>query len=195
MTQARPKKLAAWRAFIGKHPGVVLIGALLMIGLAGALLALQTRRPPPPIGKSYFYDLSTGALFVADDTRVPPIMAPSGKRSADGKPTGVRAYVFSTGDCAEVSKRFIGYLEMYTPRAQATLLSRMAEVTGQRTLPATTPSDPQHDPEQDPVVSGRLLSVPGSKQWFSVTSDEGMAIVSDAKGKTPNPLFAQPCVP
>jgi hypothetical protein len=32
-----------------------------------------------------------------------------------------RAYVFSCSGCGDESKRFIGYLEMYTPQAKAAL--------------------------------------------------------------------------
>lgn len=81
---------------------------------AGILLYWQLR--PAPLGviqkTDWYYDLQAGKLFVAW-LESPPIEAPSGKLP-DGKPAGVRAYVFSCGDCAVSEERQVLWLETFT---------------------------------------------------------------------------------
>jgi len=59
----------------------------------------------------WFYDLNTKELYIAPRDSKSPTKAPSD----EGKDTmsGVRAYVFSCGECGDESKRFIGYLEKF----------------------------------------------------------------------------------
>jgi hypothetical protein len=66
--------------------------------------------------KGWFYDLNTGKLFVAKSKLIPPIEAPSGPLE-NGKPAGVKAYVFSYKYEPNESERFIGFLETFTPES------------------------------------------------------------------------------
>ncbi len=68
-----------------------------------------TNPAKPRLTGNYYYDLNTGKLFVAATDDFPPIEAPSGP-APDGRKAGVRAYVFSCGDCDDPTKRFIGYV-------------------------------------------------------------------------------------
>lgn len=67
--------------------------------------------------KEWFYDLNTGKLFVAKAGQTPPIEAPSGPLP-DGRPAGVRAYIFSYKYEPNESERFIGFLETVDPNAE-----------------------------------------------------------------------------
>ena len=67
--------------------------------------------------KEWFYDLNTGKLFVAKSGQTPPIGAPSGPLP-DGRPAGVRAYVFSYSYELNEAERFIGFLETVDPNAE-----------------------------------------------------------------------------
>ncbi len=58
----------------------------------------------------YYFDLNTRELFVRDGTMRPPIDAPSGA-DEDGKPAGVRAYVYgkAAGDADDIEIAFLEY--------------------------------------------------------------------------------------
>ena len=62
--------------------------------------------------KAWFYDLNTSKLFIDEDTKLPPISAPSGPLP-DGSPAGVRAHVYCRGFGDNQSKPFIAFLETY----------------------------------------------------------------------------------
>jgi hypothetical protein len=74
--------------------------------------------------KEWFYDLNTGKLFAARSGRTPPIEAPSGPLQ-DGKPAGVRAYVFSYSYEPNEAERFIGFLETVDPNAEKSAFERV----------------------------------------------------------------------
>ena len=58
----------------------------------------------------YYFDLNTRELFIRDGTMRPPIDAPSGA-DEDGKPAGVRAYVYgkAAGDSDDIKIAFLEY--------------------------------------------------------------------------------------
>lgn len=145
------------RNWINQHSMMVTVVMLAVIALSvTAILWPGGGRSRPLRRPIYFYDLGTGSLFVAPNTEVPPITAPSGKM-------GVRAYVYSCGDCGDEAQRFIGYLETYTPEAQRTMLA-LAD---------------QPDPRAVMEVeqTGRLVCDPKvSLEWFSVRDEIGLVI-------------------
>ena len=73
--------------------------------------------PPQRSGLIYYYDLNTSQLFTGKLTAIAPIDAPSGPLP-DGGRAGVKAYVFSYGDCADERQRFVAWLERATPGAK-----------------------------------------------------------------------------
>jgi len=107
------------RKWLAEHPAVVVIAFILVVCIAGGLIWSSQRGPAAPkVVSFYFYDMATKELFAAPSTSIPPIAAPSG--GADGD-KGVRAYVFSCGDCGNAAERTIGWLELYTPEAKKKL--------------------------------------------------------------------------
>ena len=86
---------------------------LLLVVLA-VVLFLVARKPASgrPEGQLWFYNEITGQLFAASDSSIPPI------ETTSGPGTGVRAWVFSCGDCANPDERFIGYLEKMHPNTK-----------------------------------------------------------------------------
>jgi hypothetical protein len=58
----------------------------------------------------YYFDLNTRELFVKDGTMRPPVHAPSGA-DKDGRPAGVRAYVYSKtgGNANDIEIAFLEY--------------------------------------------------------------------------------------
>jgi hypothetical protein len=104
--------------------------------------------------KAWFYDLNTDKLFVDEDTKIPPIVAPSGPLP-DDRPAGVRAHVYCRGFGNNRSKPFIGFLETYKTE-----------------LPAAGDSAPQ-------PKSVRLIKRPKDEEWIVADSYLGRMIMDD----------------
>ena len=86
--------------------------------LATAPPSGQTATPPPKrSGQIWYYDLNNGRLFTGKATDIAPIDAPSGPLPG-GAPAGVKAYVFSYGDCDDESQRFVAWLERASRNAK-----------------------------------------------------------------------------
>lgn len=123
--------------------------------------------------KSWYYDLNTGMLFVAGNELVTPIPAPSGP-GPDGKPVGVKAYVFSFTRDPNESQRFVGFLEKADPNyANSKTIDGLAK-----------------------WGEGKLIKRIGDKQWYSATSKEGKEILKRAlapnkDGENPNQFSPQ----
>ena len=64
--------------------------------------------------KDWFYDLNTGQLFTADKQIQPPIESPTGPLP-NGRPAGVRAFVFSYVANPDKDEYFIGFLATKDP--------------------------------------------------------------------------------
>ena len=106
------------------------------------------------VHKAWFYDLNTAELFVDEDTKLPPIVAPSGPL-LDGQLAGVRAHVYRRGFGENQSKPFIGFLETY------------------KTEPATA-SDPTSKPK-----NVRLIKRPKDEDWIAADSYMGRMIMDE----------------
>jgi hypothetical protein len=148
----------------------------------GQTAAMMT---PPPIASNYYYDLNTQQLFVDDAELIPPIHTASGEYvAADGAGSGagVKAYVFACGDCSDPTKRFIGYLEMYTPEAQ----QKMQQFMMQAQQPGASISPEAYLMYEEGQVSGRLIKRADDEQWVPAESDEGALIVNELTMKCPH---------
>lgn len=154
--------------------------ASLAVIVCGAAWSLSTwfggdDNPDHP-RRVWFYDTTTGSLFVEMSDRVAPIESPAKSRESEGKPTGVRAYLFSCGSCSDEKERFIGYFETHTKAAQDAIINR--------------PPDREGVPPVDIsslVDEGTLVAKPvsGSAElvWVVMVSSEGQAIMRDAVSK------------
>lgn len=92
---------AYWRQALLENSIPFGIICVVLIAGAGYFLFRQVTAPPYDFvpGQVYFMDLTNGTLFVAPEELVPPIPTPSGKTTPDGRPAGVRAYLYTCGKC------------------------------------------------------------------------------------------------
>lgn len=58
----------------------------------------------------WFLDVGTGKLYTVDAEVAAPQEPPSRATLPDGSPGGVKAYVFSCGDCNDARTHFVGYV-------------------------------------------------------------------------------------
>jgi hypothetical protein len=120
--------------------------------------------------KVYFYDLSTGELFVHTDADPPPIHAP---HQTGERPAGCRAHVFSCGDCNDPASRFVGYLEMYDPHTDAA-----EQFKRFRQLMVAHGPSVQAAEAEDRAEAGRLVSSGKEAAWVAAGSEQGRAIIA-----------------
>src|ERR1043166_9257105 len=148
---------------VRKKRSAVLL-ALVALGICGFIIFRETHHSePPPPRRAWYYDLNTRRLFSGGLGLLPPIDAPSGPL-ADGRPAGVRAYVFGCKSCRE-SERFIAYLETYTEQARAQDWSMQQS------------SPPRPDASFQPG-QGILVKRPDDASWVERNSPEGQQIIS-----------------
>jgi len=165
---------------------IMLIGSIAVISIcviAMIYFLFFSGEPPTPnrrpqVDKVYFYNLKTKALFAADTTEIPPIMAPG---QAAGKPQGVRAYVLSCGDCSE---QWIGWLERYKPAA--------------KTLKVSPPPNGLNAKQAEILhKGGEIRPADGTdKDWVWAKSEEALQIRNKAlEGKCPDGKKPRDCYP
>lgn len=143
------------RNWLNNNSAMVTILAVVILIMSLAFIIISNTRPSyqPRVIDVYYYDLGTNKLFVDTSDKYPPIATPTGEMK------GARAYVFSCGDCADESQRFIGYLEMYTPQAKSALEDPQ-------------PIDPEEMPTIDIFEEGRLIRGVDAKDWVKANSNE-----------------------
>lgn len=120
----------------------------------------------------YFYDLDTKTLYgiATTDHPVPPVVAPSGGE-------GVRAKVYSCGNCDDESKYFVGLLEKYSDKAKKAIEEKSENADDLRS-------------------QGLLVSLPDGQKWESANDDEGSKIiVGSRRGKCPDGVKLIKCEP
>jgi hypothetical protein len=152
------------REWTEKHPKAVvsLVGAC--IGLTVVTLVVQVlagRRTINTQVPDSFFTVDDGkTFFVASGSNIPPFDY-KGQQA-------VGAYVFEAS-----GKRFVGYLERYTPEAHELMVENKATIQTQ--------------------ISGRELKKPGDTKW--VRSDDVKAVAKvvnvlspDGSGGTPDPV-------
>lgn len=157
----------------GNQPLLIAVAAL-MLAAAAAILALYFRgngggHAPKSI---WFYDVGRKDVFSTGLDQLPPIDAPSGAKTPDGAPGGVRAHVYSCGDCG--SGRFTGYVERYTPEVKAKRIEA-SQKYGSRPE-ALSPAALRQAGLQE--HEGHLVASPDApEQWLAADSPEGQAII------------------
>jgi hypothetical protein len=136
----------------------------------------------------YFYDLTSKKLFTDASTKIPAIPAPS-DQPGTAEPKGVRAFVFSCGDCKSEADRVVGWVETYSPEGQKKL------------APLFGPDRPPHGPiSPDEVpslldVNEHLVAAPSGEQWFDANSSEAQRIRQEAQKPCPSGERPQECRP
>lgn len=143
------------RNWLNNNSAMVTILAVVVLIMSLAFIIISNSRPSytPRVIDVYYYDLDTNQLFIDKSDKYPPIPTPSGEMK------GARAYVFSCGDCSDESKRFVGYLEMYTPAAKSALENPQ-------------PANPEDMSSIDIFEEGRMLRGVDSREWVKANSNE-----------------------
>jgi hypothetical protein len=180
--QERWERLAL-RKWINKNPMIIVSIAiasvlilLVIIGLSMPEKTIKTVREYNK--KGWFYDLNTGKLFVAESDAVPPIDAPSGVLH-NGRPAGVRAYVFSYAYEPNETNRFIGFLEIPNPVTK-------------KEVPESISSGASGAKRWG---QGRLICRVDDEQWVPADSNEGQAILKELFLPNENGEVAHYCPP
>lgn len=167
---------------------VILLGVLVCGGVASAAWQWHAAREAKRrayrvyLVHVYYYDLGSGELFVDWSNEIPPVKAPSGP-DANNMPQGVRAYVFSCGDCSDESQRFVGWLETYTPEVKQMLL---------------TPRKRDSLQEQeylDFIKSGHLVRLTDSDAWVPADSEAGFSVTASVEARCGPQGQSRPCFP
>lgn len=165
-------KLLGARGWINRQNPRIIIGitAVTVLVLLTTVIGLLSSGEAPKVQeykKGWFYDLNTGKLFVAKSKLIPPIEAPSGPLE-NGKPAGVKAYVFSYKYEPNESERFIGFLEAFTPEARKNQ-TNSAKSSGENAAELIKQWG-----------EGRLIRKVEEEQWYAANSTEGRAIIENA---------------
>lgn len=183
------------RETLNRNSALVTVAALVLLMVSLGLVFLRlggSGGGGAAVTELYFYDLSTGELFVADRDAVPPHDAPSGARVGypwgEG-PAGVRAQVFACGDCSDESAQFVAYVEAYPPRAQQALQE------------ARSSNDPERAWELEAQVEGStLIGALGPAgeppaRWVSMMSPESEAVLGNLHTRCSDGQRLTPCFP
>lgn len=108
--------------------------ALVALIAAVVIVMMNSGRRGGASHKSYYYELNSGQIVVADASEGSPIAAAGGTGEA------VMARVFACGDCADASSRFVGWVVRYDADANAAAREQF--------------SSPQA--QNDPAFAGRV---------------------------------------
>ncbi len=154
----------SFNPWVKANPLIVLgiLGVILAIVIVGVVWYSLPEKEVDLIEyeQDWYYDLNTGKLFTADAGQSPPIQAPSGPLP-DGRPAGVRAYVFSYSGDPNASDRFTGFLETTDPNAPD----------------VSHPSVDLRYEGAEKWARGHLVRRPGDKRWFPADSRMGRAVM------------------
>lgn len=175
--------------WISKNPLVAVIVAVIALGIAGFFI-FRSIKPATASAtnwsKVWCYDLAKGAPFVGTEQKV-PAFAIDGSTTTDGTPAGVRAEVFSCGECSDDSSRFVGWVWKFTPEVAKSL---QQVIDG---MPNGYVEDSPYDlgiARQDPNAV-LIASAESSANWFPEPSSEA----SDIKAKVATRCAGQPAKP
>lgn len=189
---APPSFMTRMRKTLEKNQAVVAAAAAAAVVVAAVLIILQSQpraQPATPWPLVYAYDLNTKTTFAVHQNNLPPIRTESGGKPFV-QPAGVWAHVYACGDCSDPGKRFVGWLEKFTPETEKhlqTLLDGFKE--GFRELNPITATDTW-------VVDDLLIAMPDKPNaWVPQTSDEADAMRSKLRGKCGKDVVPVPCQP
>ena len=167
------------RKWVTKHPMQTSAASLSLIGLCLLANAYYVAKPAieqsayEQLPQHWYYDLNTGELFVGAAGQVAPIDAPSGPFVTPTGTTslraGVRAFVFSCADCSDTSRQFIGYLEIFHPKAKQHIddLQSGKSITVGATFEQVAQS-----------TGPPLVADPIKLNWVPMSSEEGSNLIS-----------------
>ncbi|MBI4581376.1 MAG: hypothetical protein HY718_16865 [Planctomycetes bacterium] len=167
-----------------KPPKSRLIAVLVVVailGAAGLLYWLLVGGGTAGPKQAWYYDLNTGQLFTAEVTKELPVAAPSGP-APEGQPAGVRAFVFSSGDCSNPSDRFIGWLETLGRTSGSPAVAGGSD--------RMRPADPLGRP-----VGERLIRREKDRNWVAANTPHGIAIVNEVLRPDTSGRPVRPCEP
>jgi hypothetical protein len=159
------RSMGRWREWINNNSATVTIGAVVALVVALGVWYWQQRptREAIVVRQVYFYDLDKGELLTLPRDQVPPARTKSG----EGK--GVRAYVYSCGECTK-EQMFIGYLERYPDDARQELLSRRANPQ------ANSPSGRSIEELEDTRLVAAEEDAKDPAKWFALNTPEAVEI-------------------
>ena len=166
------------REWMNQNSAVVtIIAVVLLLVSLGVIIMTLTPSSPNRVVEVYFMDTADGQLFVEKSNQLPPIVAPSGKE-------GVRAFVFSCGDCGDEASRYVGWLETYTAEAKKA-------ITGT----TENPEGPEGMVDNYELIeNGHMVCDPQSKTWVPANSEPGFKIMDQIQNKCGNEP-PKPCFP
>jgi hypothetical protein len=157
---------APGRRWINERPKLIVTISCICIFLLAATIIISLmparRKSIEASRKEWYYDLSTGKLFAADEGLIPPIEAPSGPLG-NGEAAGVKACVLTYVAEPNEAEHFIGFLEMADPNG----------------------SDESEDGASIPGGAGRwgrgkLIRRVEDGGWVRADSEEGWVILEEA---------------
>lgn len=155
------------RTLMGIAAGIVIVGCMY-------ILFREVGPARPSTVYYWYYDLNTNKLIIAPD-QIPPIPTPSGLN--EGVNAGVRAYLFSCGECSDKLQRFIGYLETFPPEAQASLNNAVG----------------YGGIGDNPDRGRNLVKRPTDEKWVEAASDDGVKVMSVRAEACPNGYPPKAC--
>lgn len=165
------------REFANNNSAIVTLGAVVLLVIALGAIIMQTRGGSSGgVIDVYYYDLNTGQLFSGPSDQLAPIEAPSGPYN--GKPGGVRAFVFSCADCDDESTHFIGWLDMYTPEAKQAMTNPGAGM----------------GPSFELYEQGHLVKGVDDENWVPANDEGGFRVMENISTECPGSR-PKPCYP
>lgn len=175
--------------WISKNPLVAVIVAVIALGIAGYFI-FRSIKPAEASAtnwsKVWCFDVAKGSPFVGTEQKVPPF-AIDGSTTTDGSPAGVRAEVFSCGECSDESARFVGWLWKFTPEVAKTV----QEMVNAR--PNGFVEDSPYDSAAARGDANAILIAASDRpgEWYPEPTDEA----SSVKAKVATRCNGQPAKP
>ena len=164
---------------LNRHPkAAASMAVIALIGAVAFMFYSQATKNRRPKGDLWYYNTETRELFPESDLSVPPIDTVSGPN------TGVRAYVYSCGDCSDPDQRYVAYLEYLVPRAKKAVEGQVAEFGDQVGIGMA----------MEKFESGIMVRAVDGTDWVPQLSPRGQQIIEEGRlsGGCEHP---RPCVP
>jgi len=187
------------REWLNKNSAPVTIVSIFLLIMALGAIVWQmkpTQYEYEPVDV-WYYDLNTGELFPEKSNRIPPVETPSGPVGSQDMPAGVRAYVFSCGECTR-DEMYIGWLEMFTKEAKEKIeATRQGGEDGEYVPDDMMMMEEMMWEEGQLIQAGKTLDVEEELKsgWVSQNSDPAFMIMEVAQGRCGEERYPQTCLP